>query len=56
MGFDIKAQENVNASVHSVLNRMAKAGTITRVDIKTPNGRIARWQGPKYDKNEDIPF
>lgn len=56
MGFDIKGQKNANASVHTVLNRLAGRQRITKV---LKDG-MATWKGPKFDANaghdDDIPF
>jgi hypothetical protein len=55
IGFDIKGQKNVQASVHTVLARLAQKGKLVRVDSE---GSV-RWQGPQFDPNyvsDDIPF
>lgn len=54
IGFDLASQKNAHASVHTVLTRLAKKGTISKVE-----GEPARWRGPKFDPNadpNDIPF
>ena len=53
IGFDIKAQKNANASVHTVLMRLVKKGNISREN--TTDGVV--WKGPNFDpKYVDIPF
>ena len=53
IGFDIKAQKNANASVHTVLMRLARKGKISRDDA----GSGIVWKGPNFDpKYVDIPF
>ncbi len=56
MGFDIRAQQNAQASVHAILTRLARAGKISKTtDEKT---RAVTWRGPNYAEltDEDIPF
>jgi hypothetical protein len=47
IGFDIKSQKNVQASVHTVLQRLANRELIERVE---DDGKIVKWKGPKYDE------
>jgi hypothetical protein len=54
LGFDVAAQKNATASVHSVLVRLAQKGVITKET--TEKGGVL-WKGPKYDPEyDDIPF
>ena len=57
IGFDLRTQKNAQASVHAVLQRLAKKGEIERVAVE---GRSTRWKGPKYDpkviSDDDIPL
>ena len=53
VGFDIKSQQNANASVHSVLSRLARKSQISRGN----NENGATWKGPMFDPDYDnIPF
>ena len=45
IGFDVKSQKNVQASVHTILQRLCKRELIQRVE---DDGRTVRWKGPKY--------
>jgi len=46
IGFDIKSQKNVQASTHTILQRLAKRELIERVGGQ---GKAVKWKGPKYD-------
>ena len=46
IGFDIKSQKNVQASVHTILQRLATRELIERVE---DDRKTVRWKGPKYD-------
>ena len=50
IGFDIKSQKNVQASVHSILQRLVKRELIRRVEN---DGQTVQWKGPKYDSGRD---
>ena len=53
VGFDIKSQQNANASVHAVLSRLARKGQISRGN----NENGVTWKGPMFDPDYDnIPF
>ena len=53
VGFDIKSQQNANASVHVVLSRLARKGQIGRGN----NENAVTWKGPMFDPDYDnIPF
>ncbi|MCC6990718.1 MAG: hypothetical protein IT181_17050 [Acidobacteria bacterium] len=56
MGFDLASQKNAAASVHAVLDRLAKRGKLTRVKHakRNENGAPWEWRGPKYDADKDI--
>lgn len=56
MGFDIRSQKNAQASVHAVLARLARRGTLTRVTNakKNPEGHPYEWRGPMYNAETDI--
>jgi len=45
IGFDITSQKNVRASVHTILQRLARRQLIERVDYE----KTIRWKGPKYE-------
>ena len=55
-GFDVASQKNAPASVHAVLSRLARKGTIKRIDDE--ENETVKWRGPKYTElsDEDIPF
>jgi hypothetical protein len=50
IGFDIKSQKNVQASTHTVLQRLAKRELIERVEGE---GKAVKWKGQKYDPDYD---
>ena len=50
IGFDIKSQKNVQASVHTILQRLAVRELIERVE---DDGKAVKWKGPKYDPDYD---
>ena len=45
VGFDIKSQQNANASVYVVLSRLARKGQISRGN----NENAVTWKGPMFD-------
>jgi hypothetical protein len=44
IGFDVRSQKNPQASVHTILQRLATKDLIERVDY----GKTIMWKGPKY--------
>jgi hypothetical protein len=54
-GFDISSQKNAAASVHAVLDRLARKGKIERIDDEQE--QVIRWKGPNYDPDYgEVPF
>jgi len=60
IGFDISAQKNAAASVHSVLTRLSEKGKIEKISDEGVGS--VTWRGPNYDPktdeitDDDIPF
>jgi hypothetical protein len=57
-GFDFSSQKNAPASVHAILSRLARKGTIQKVEV---DENVVAWRGPNYDPevqydDEDVPF
>lgn len=50
LGFDLAAQKNAAASVHSILSRLAAKKTIEKV---IDDAGSVTWKGPKYVSRED---
>jgi hypothetical protein len=56
MGFDLSSQKNAQASVHSVLTRLANKGKLVRVanPKKNQQGHPFEWRGPKWNRGRDV--